>query len=348
MLALTFQGVEEVGCETLADPGIESPSDVIVEVRLAGVCGSDLHVYHGRETGLDPGTALGHEFVGEVVETGREVERLQPGDFVVSPFTTSCGRCEPCRAGLTSRCLHGQLFGWRQQGVGLHGAQAELVRVPLADSTLVKVPPVISPENALLAGDVLSTGYFCAHQGGVSAGQNVAVVGCGPVGLMAILAARHLGAERVFAIDRVTERLEIAARWGAEPLDLQKPTPEEAVIEATRGLGVDVVLEAVGSPQASLLAMRLVRAGGTISAVGVHTEPQFAFSPVEAYDKNLTYRIGRCPARRFMDTVLPMLAESEIDPAAIISHRLPLTHGARAYELFAAKLDTCTKAVLLP
>jgi len=348
MLALTFQGLEQVGCETLPDPRIESPGDAIVAVRLAGVCGSDLHVYHGRETGLDPGTAMGHEFVGEVIEIGRDVERLQKGSLVVGPFTTCCGRCEFCSAGLTARCSSGELFGWRQRGVGLHGAQAEMIRVPLADSTLVEVPQGISPENALLAGDVLSTGYFCAIQGGVGAGHSVAVVGCGPVGLMAVLAAKRLGADRVFAIDRLQERLAWASRFGAEPLDLQHSSPAETVVEATRGLGVHVVLEAVGSPESSLLAMRLVRCGGTISAVGVHTESQFAFSPVEAYDKNLTYKIGRCPARRCMDTVLPWLADTTFDPAAIISHRLPLTEGPRAYDIFAKRLESCTKAVLTP
>jgi len=348
MLALTFQGIEQVGCQTLEDPRIELPGDAIVAVRLAGVCGSDLHVFHGRETGLDPGTAMGHEFVGEVIETGRDVDRIQKGSLVVSPFTTSCGECELCLAGLTARCRRGELFGWRQRGAGLHGAQAEMIRVPLADSTLVEVPPGISPENALLAGDVLSTGYFCAHQGGVEAGCVVAVVGCGPVGLMAVLAAQRLGAERVFAIDPVLERLELAARFGAEPVNLQHSSAEEIILEATQGLGVHVVLEAVGSPQASLLAMGLVRPGGTISAVGVHTEPQFAFSPAEAYDKNLTYKIGRCSARKFMDTILPWLADSDLDPAVIISHRLPLAEGPRAYEIFAEKLESCTKAVLTP
>lgn len=347
MLALTFQGIEQVGCETIADPVIESPQDAIVAVRLAGVCGSDLHVYHGRESGLDPGTAMGHEFVGEVVEIGAQVERFSQGDLVASPFTTNCGACEPCRAGLTARCLDGQLFGWRQQGTGLHGAQAELIRVPLADSTLVGIPQGVSLESALLAGDVFSTGYYCAFQGGVGPGKTVVVIGCGPVGLMAIMAARHLGAERVFAIDRLAERLDLATRFGAETLDLQS-SPDAAIIQATNGLGAHVILEAVGSPQSSLLAMRLVRPGGTISAVGVHTEPQFAFSPVEAYDKNLTYRIGRCPARHFMDVALPLLADSDLDPTSIISHRLDLSQGPYAYDIFANRLEGCTKAVLIP
>ncbi len=348
MRALTFQDIESVVAETMADPDLESPHDAIVRVQLAGVCGSDLHVFHGRETGIDPGTAMGHEFVGEIVETGGAVRRLRQGDLVASPFTTNCGECEPCRSGLTARCLRGQLFGWRQEGNGLHGAQAELVRVPLADSTLVRIPQGVSAENALLAGDVLSTGYYCAQQAEIQAGQVAVILGCGPVGLMAILAARRLGAERIFAVDRLPERLHLATRFGAEALDFSESPPAESVLPATGHLGAHVVLEAVGSPESSRLALELVRPGGTISAVGVHTAAQFAFSPVEAYDKNLTYRIGRCPARQLMDTTLQLLAESDLDPAVIISHRLPLVEGARAYELFAGRRDGCTKAVLIP
>jgi len=348
MLALTFQGIENVSIETLPDPQIESPGDAIVAIRLAGICGSDLHVYHGRESGLDHGTALGHEFIGEVVETGPEVQHLTSGSLVLSPFTTSCGDCIPCRRGLTARCQRGQLFGWREQGTGLHGAQAELVRVPLADSTLVEVPAGVSPEQALLAGDVLSTGYYCAQQGGVEPGANVVVIGCGPVGLMAILAARHLGAERIFAVDRLSERLQLAEQFGGHRVDLRNDDLVAVIEEATSGQGADVILEAVGSPEASRLALDLVRPGGTISAVGVHTEPQFAFSPVAAYDKNLTYRIGRCPARHTMDMVLPWLAEMENDPTVVISHRLSLSEGVRGYQIFANKTDRCTKVVLTP
>jgi threonine dehydrogenase-like Zn-dependent dehydrogenase len=348
MFAITFQDIESVAFERIADPQIEAPGDAIVAVHLAGICGSDLHVFHGREKGLDLGTALGHEFVGEIVAVGPDVARLQTGNLVASPFTTSCGHCPSCRRGLTARCQESQLFGWREHGSGLHGAQAELVRVPLADSTLVEIPEGVTPEGALLAGDVLSTGYFCAAQGAVAPGATVAVIGCGPVGLMAVLAARHLGAERVFALDRQPERLRLAAGFGGEPLNLQ---PEEAASwleQETQGLGVDIVLEAVGSPSASRMAMQLVRPGGTISAVGVHTEPAFAFSPVEAYDKNLTYRIGRCPARHYMNVVLPLLVGSELDPTVIISHRLALSEGAHGYQIFANRLDGCTKAVLIP
>ncbi|MGB6364787.1 MAG: alcohol dehydrogenase catalytic domain-containing protein, partial [Thermoanaerobaculia bacterium] len=315
MKAITFQGIESLSYETVADPEIRAPGDVILRIRLAAICGSDLHVYHGRETGLDPGTVMGHEMLGEVVETGPDVRRFSSGDTVICPFTTSCGDCFYCREGLTARCSQGQLFGWVEKGEGLDGGQAELVRVPLADSTLVVIPDGAPIEEALLAGDVLSTGFFCAERAAVKPGSMVAVVGCGPVGLMAIVAARELGAERIFAFDSLGERLSLAEGFGAEPLDHRQSESLELVREATEGRGVDAVLEAVGSPEATRLAIDVVRAGGTISAAGVHTEPQHAFSPIEAYDKNLTYRTGRCPARAYIDRVLPLVRARAYDLA---------------------------------
>lgn len=346
MRAVTFQGVERVAVETVTDPVLREPRDAIIQVRQAGICGSDLHVFHGRETGLDPGTILGHEFVGEVLEVGASVEKLRLGESVVAPFTTNCGKCRHCTRGLTSRCPHGQLFGWVEGGKGLHGAQAERVRVPLAETTLVTVPAGVSPEAALLAGDVLSTGYFCAVQGGVGPNRTVAVLGCGPVGLMAVFAARHLGAETILAIDRVAERLDLARRLGAQSVDMERESPTQVVAGLTRDEGVDVVLEAVGSASASRLAIELVRPGGTIAAVGVHTESQFAFSPTEAYDKNLTYRIGRCPARHYLPRVLEILGTAQFDPTVIISHRLPLTEADRGYRMFADRSHGCTKVIL--
>ncbi len=348
MKAITFHEVESLNYETVPDPEIRAPGNAILRVHLTAICGSDLHVYHGRETGLDRGTIMGHEMLGEVVETGPDVRRFAVGDRVVCPFTTSCGECFYCLEGLTARCSHGQLFGWVEEGEGLQGGQAELVRVPLADSTLVAIPDGVPSEEALLAGDVLSTGFFCAERAAVGPGSVVAVVGCGPVGLMAVVAARELGAERIFAFDSLGERLALAQRFGAEPLDHRRSESLEVVLEATKGRGVDAVLEAVGSPEATRLAIDVVRAGGTISAAGVHTEPQHAFSPIEAYDKNLTYRTGRCPARAYIDRVLPLVRARAYDLAAIISHRLPLAEGVRGYELFAQRLDGCTKVVLEP
>jgi threonine dehydrogenase-like Zn-dependent dehydrogenase len=377
MRALTYHGVESLAYETVADPAIRAPGDAIVRVEAAGVCGSDLHVYHGREV-PDAGTVMGHELAGEVVETGPEAGDLRPGDRVVAPFTTSCGGCFYCRSGLTARCERGELFGWVEGGRGLHGAQAESVRVPLAASTLVRVPESVPAERALLAGDVLATGFYGAERAGAGPGAVVAVVGCGAVGLCAAIAARELGAERVFALDPVAERRALAERFGAEGLD-PGASPSvtdsrgggrpgdgdeaagggagagklgaaaiEAVREATGGRGANAVVEAVGTPAATRLAVALARPGGTIAALGVHHEAALALSPAEAYDKNLTYRAGRCPARHYLPRLLELLAAGRIDPAPLISHRLPLAEGAAAYALFAARRGGCTKAILLP
>lgn len=351
MKALIFEGVRRVACATVPDPSIQEAGDVIVRVRAAAVCGSDLHVYRGLETGLDSGTVMGHELAGEVVEAGPGVTRFRAGDLVVSPFTTSCGSCFYCRQGLTARCERGQLFGWVEKGRGLHGVQAEYVRVPLADSTLVAIPEETPPEEALFAGDVLATGWFGAESAGAGSaawGRTVAVVGCGPVGLMAVVAARELGAERVFGIDTLPERLALAERWGAEPVDFQKEDAAGRIREATEGRGADGVVEAVGSPQASRLAYGLVRPGGTIAAVGVHVEDRLAFTPGEIYDKNLTYRAGRCPARAYMDRLLPLIRSRKYDFGTLISHRLPLEEGPHGYDLFDRRVEGCTKVVLKP
>jgi len=348
MRALTYHGVHDLRVEQVPDPSLLAPTDAIVAVRLAAICGSDLHVWHGREAGLDQGTVMGHEFLGEVVEVGSAVSRFLPGDRVVSPFTTSCGACFYCSHGLPARCTRGQLFGWVERGNGLHGGQAELVRVPLADSTLLRIPDGLAAEPALLLGDVLATGYHCAVMGGVAPGSSCAVIGCGPVGLMAVLAAGERGAGQVFALDAVPERLALAARLGALPIDLREGDAIESIRSATSGRGVDAALEAVGSPDASRIAFELVRPGGTIAAVGVHHEAAFPFSPGAAYDKNLTYRIGRCPARHYMEHLLPIARKRERDLAALFTHRMPLDQAPKGYRIFDAKAEGCIKVALHP
>ncbi len=347
MRAVVFEGVGRLACSEIAEPRILAPGDAIVAVRAAGVCGSDLHVYRGVETGLDLGASMGHELAGEVVAVGSAVRTFRPGDRVASPFSTSCGECPACRRGLTARCTLGNLFGWVHQGEGLGGAQAERVRVPLAASTLVAIPEELPFEIAVLTGDVLATGTFGAEQAGAAPGATIAVVGCGPVGLMAILGARELGADRVFALDTVAERLALGQEYGGEPVPLGVD-PVAWILDATGGQGVDGVAEAVGSAAALRLAYDLVRPGGTISALGVHNEPAFPLTPVELYDKNLTYRTGRCPARAYMDRLLPIATRRQNDLARMISHRLPLEEGPHGYDLFDRRVEGCTKVVLLP
>ncbi len=364
MNALTFRGVENVAFETVPDPTLEEPRDAIVRVEVAGLCGSDLHPYFGREVGIERGTVLGHEFVGEVVELGAEATRrlddagpgsgFGVGARVVAPFTSNCGTCAHCRAGLTARCQRGQLFGWREGGRGLHGGQAEYVRVPFADATLVPVPEQVEdPGLAILAGDILSTALFAVELAAVADDDVVAVVGCGPVGLLAIRAALAAGARAVVAVDTVESRLAAAERFGALPA--RAPSggvdPGEAlamVLERTGGVGADAAIEAAGTPRATRSAAALLRAGGRLAAVAVHSEPNPGLSPAEMYDRNLTYAAGRCPARRLIPNALRFAAMNDALVLSLISHRLPLSSGPEAYRNFGARAPGWLKVLLAP
>lgn len=348
MKALIFGGKEKIEYRTVDDPRLKSRDDVIVKVALTAICGSDLHIFHGRETGIDRGTVMGHEFAGEVVETGENVSRIKEGDRVASPFTTSCGECFYCRQGLTARCERGQLFGWVEKGEGLHGAQAEYVRVPLADSTLMPLPDDIGYEQGLLLGDILSTGYFCTEMAEVGPGGSYMVAGCGPVGLMTIASAAERGAEDLWAVDSIDHRLKLAEEFGAKTVNLRETDPVETIRESSGGRGVDAAMEAVGSNEAGRLCMDVVRPGGIVSVVGVQTVENFPFSPVEAYDKNLTYRVGRCSARYYMEKLVPMARKRGKELTSIITHRLPLSEGVEGYRIFDLKEDNCVKIILNP
>lgn len=348
MQALTFLDIESVSVEQIPDPEILSDTDLIVKVHSCAVCGSDLHVYHGREKGIDPHTAMGHEFSGTVVATGRGIKNFKTGDCVMSPFTTSCGTCFYCLRGLTCRCIGGQLFGWRAAGTGLHGGQAEFVRVPLADHTLMPIPDGLNFETAVLLGDIIPTGFYTARRAAFDSGAVIAVVGCGPVGLMAVLGAYHYGASVVFAYDRVGSRLKAAENYGAVPVHADKDGAYDIILNATEGRGADAVLEAVGSAPSLKLAYDLVRPGGTVSAAGVCTEQQLPFSPTQAYDKNLTYRTGRCPARTMMTELLPVVEQNPGKFSEVITHRFMLENGPEAYTQFAARTEGMLKVMLDP
>jgi len=348
MKALTFGGIETIVHTSVPGPQILQPADAIVQISLSGICGSDLHVYHGRETGLDKGTVMGHEFTGTVIETGSEVRKLFKDSRVLSPFTTSCGECFYCRIGLTCRCERGNLFGWVQSGHGLHGAQAQYIRVPMADSTLIPLSNDINEEKGLLLGDIFSTGYFCADNAGINKKGTYVIIGCGPVGLMTILAAKDLGAENLFALDHSNERLQMAKEFGATPLNPLVTDARSKIRNATNDRGADAVMEVVGSPDALRLAIDLLRPGGTISSVGVHTAQNFSFSPGEAYDKNLVYKIGRCPAFYYAERLLREQIIQRYPVEKIITHHFSLTDGAKAYDVFDKKMDNCIKAVLNP
>jgi alcohol dehydrogenase len=345
MQGICYEGIERVGVRQLDDPDIRDPRDAIVRVEVAGLCGSDLHPYFGREKGLDPGTVMGHEFVGSIVDLGSDVTTLAVGDRVFSPFSTSCGHCHYCATGLTSRCELGQLFGWRQNGIGLHGAQAEYLRVPLADGTLAKIPQGIDNDTALLLGDNLSTGYFCADMAGVGADGVYVVIGCGTVGLLAIASAFRMGATRVLAIDPVEDRLKIASMLGADTFS-DETAFREALMVASDGHGADGVMELVGLPAAQKLAYEAVRPGGILSVVGCHSTPNFSFGPADAYNKNLTYRTGRCPARYYMTRLADELTRLPMDLSWCVTDRFSLADAGRAYTVFANRTGGCIKATI--
>ena len=348
MQALTFGGIETIIHQSVPDPRVMEPTDAIVQITLSGICGSDLHVYHGREIGIDHGTVMGHEFVGTIVEVGDGVRKFKKGSRVLSPFTTSCGECFYCRIGLTCRCEKGGLFGWVQSGDGLHGAQAQYVRVPMADTTLIPLSNDLSEEKGLLLGDIFSTGYFCAENAGVNEKGTYVVIGCGPVGLMTIIAAKHLGAKNLFAIDLSDQRLQMAKEFGAIPVNSLKTDARISILNSTNGRGADAVMEVVGNADALRMAIDLVRPGATISSVGVHTAKNFSFSPGEAYDKNLVYKIGRCPAHYYAEKLIKEGVIQLYPVEKIITHHFGLEKGERAYEVFDRKLDNCIKAVLHP
>jgi threonine dehydrogenase-like Zn-dependent dehydrogenase len=365
MDAVTFDGPRNMHVKQKPKPKIEEDGDVVVKVTMASICGSDLHPYAGRGARLDDGTTFGHEYAGVVVATGPEVKSIKVGDRVASAFTTNCGHCWFCTHALTCRCPKGARFGWIVKGQGIEGTQAEFVRVPMADTTLVPVPDNVTDEEALLLGDILCTGWFCAARADIPElakaypGEDVVavVIGCGPVGLMAILAAQAQGANKIIAVDTVPERLQLAAGWGAIAVNgKDQDAVQKAVHDASNSRGADAVMEAVGSQGAIGAAFKYVRIGGVISSVGLHTDDQFtAFSPAEGYAKNITYRNGRCPARHYMDHLLKLIQEKRWgDPfpgTQIISHRVSL-HDEKAvrdaYEKFETKRDNCTKVLLIP
>ena len=347
MKAVCFESVEQVSCREKPDPQIVDGRDAIVRVTMAGLCGSDLHPFFGREEGLDNGSVMGHELVGEIVEMGADAKSagtIGLGDRVFAPFSTHCGDCVFCHMGLTSRCKSGQLFGWVENGIGLEGCQSQYVRVPLADATLMKLPNGLRDEDALLLGDNFSTGYYCAEMAEVRAGGTYAVVGCGTVGLLCIVAAFGMGADNVFAIDPVFERRKQAESLGAIGLGAGN-SAIEAIKNATDQLGADSVMELVGLPSAQRLAYECVRPGGIMSVIGCHCTPEFAFSPVDAYDKNLTYRTGRCPAGHYMRILADRVVSGEFDLTPFITHRFGIDDAVRAYDVFSKRTEGCLKAV---
>jgi threonine dehydrogenase-like Zn-dependent dehydrogenase len=350
MKAITFHGVGDVRVDDVADPKIVDSADVVLRITTSAVCGSDLHQYHGRGGGLvATGAVMGHEFMGVVEEVGPAIRSLRPGDRVVAPFSVSCGRCEWCQRRLPTQCTTTgrAVFGGRF-GTIFPGGQAERIRVPFADHLCEKLPAGMSDEDALFLGDILSTGYCCAENGGIRPGDTVAVFGAGPVGLLAMQSAQLFGPARIFAVDRVDYRLALARELGAEPVDLERGDPAEQLRALTGGWGPDVVLECVGHETPFTQAIQAVRAGGVVSSVGVYVEPSMGFPAREAFFKDLTLKMGICNARNYITPLMKLVALGKLRPARIITHTMPLKDGPRGYAIFDRKEDRAVKVLLKP
>jgi 2-desacetyl-2-hydroxyethyl bacteriochlorophyllide A dehydrogenase len=344
MRAVTFQAPGEVRIEEKADPEIAAADDAVVRVEASGICGSDLHIYHGRVP-VERGFTIGHEFVGTVLAAGDRVERVGVGDRVLGCFHTACATCAPCLRGDYHRCDHGRTFGHGSKLGDLQGAQAEQLLVPRANLTLRRVPEGMSDEVALFAGDVMGTGYHSIAHVGTKAGDTVAVLGLGPVGLCAVQAALAAGATQVFAIDSVEARLEMARRFGAMPLHLGEDEPKKAVRAATEGRGVDVVVDAVGDPGPLAMAVSLCRDAGAVSGIGAYAG--MGEVPLGlAWLKGLTLRLGLANVIAHVDRVLGLLEAGKLDPAPLVTHRMKLDEAAEAYELYDKR--EALKVVLTP
>ena len=344
MRAVTFQAPGEVRIEEKADPEIGAADDALVRVEASGICGSDLHIYHGRVP-VEPGFTIGHEFVGTVLAAGDDVERVAVGDRVLGCFHTACATCAACLRSDYHRCEHGRTFGHGSHLGDLQGAQAELLLVPRANLTLRKVPDGMTDEVALFAGDVMGTGYHAVTHAGMRAGEVMAVLGLGPVGLCAVQAARAAGAARVFAIDSVGARLEMAERFGAVPLHLGEEEPKRAVRAQTEGRGVDVVVDAVGDPGPLAMAVSLCRDAGTVSGIGAYAGKGEVPLGL-AWLKGLTLRLGLANVIAHVDRVLALIEAGVLDPTPMVTHHMKLDEVADAYALYDQR--EALKIVLAP
>jgi threonine dehydrogenase-like Zn-dependent dehydrogenase len=329
-------GAGDVRVEQVPDPTIQQPTDAVVRIVRSCVCGSDLHPFHGKPA-TDKGAAMGHEFIGIVEETGSAVTGLFKGDFVISPFAYSDNTCEFCRAGFQTACVNGGWYGLGDVG----GAQAEAVRVPQADGTLVKVPAGVDEQlypSLLALSDVYLTGYHAAFMGRVAPGKTVTVIGDGAVGLSAVLAARQLGAERIILMGRHPDRTDLGREFGATDVVAERGDEGVATVrELTGGLGSHVVLEAVGHMPAYEQAYGVVRPGGVISRVGV---PQYEDAPIgfgSLFGKNITLNGGPAPVRAYIDAALADVLDGRINPGKVFDRTLTLDEIPAAYKAMSSR-----------
>jgi threonine dehydrogenase-like Zn-dependent dehydrogenase len=390
MRALVWHGTEDIRCDTVPDPKIEDDRDAIIKVTACAICGSDLHLYDHFMPGMEKGDVMGHEFMGEVVETGKGVNgALRKGERIVVPFTIICGECDQCKRGYFSVCERSNrnkhiaakafghttagLFGYTHLTGGYQGGQAEYVRVPFADKTHIKVPENLSDEQVLFLGDIFPTGWQAAVQADIQPTDTVAIWGAGPVGQMTLRSALLLGAKQVICIDSVPERLEMARAGGATTIDNSRESTVERLNELTAGKGPEKCIDAVGmeahspralehaydrlkqsmmleSDRAAVLRemIYVCRPAGILSIPGVYGGLVDKMPMGALMNKGLTIRTGQTHVNRWTDDLVKRIADGQIDPSFVITHRVGLEQGPEMYKTFRDKKDNCIKVVLKP
>lgn len=375
MKAIVYNGVKNVDVENVEDPKIEKDDDIIVRVTSTAICGSDLHLIHGMVPNMPHGFRLGHETMGIIEEVGKDVVNLKKNDRVIVPFPVACGHCWQCEHENFSQCDNsnpngevGGIFGYSNTYGGYPGGQAEYLRVPYANVGPRVVPEELSDEQVLFLTDVLPTSYWGVEMGGVKPGDTVVVLGCGPVGLTAIKWCIFKGAERVIAVDNVGYRLDHAKTYGVETLNFEDyDNTGEYIKEITHG-GVDVVIDCVGmdgkmsmiemvetklklqggSKSAIEIASQAVRKCGTVMLVGVYGSRYNLFPLGDFFSRNITLKMGQCPAQKYVDPILEIIKQGKFDATDIITHKLKLDEGKHAYKIFDDKLENCIKVILKP
>ncbi|HEY9155926.1 MAG TPA: alcohol dehydrogenase catalytic domain-containing protein [Opitutaceae bacterium] len=388
MKAIVFHGIGDIRLDDVSEPKLRKPDDSIVRLTASAICGTDLHMVRGTFSGMEPGTILGHEGVGIVEEVGKGVRNISRGERVVIPSTIACGYCSYCRSGYYAQCDHANpngpsagtaFFGGPADTGPFDGLQAEFARVPLSPVGLVKLPPNVTDDQAILISDIFPTGYFGVDIAEIEAGDTVVVFGCGPVAQFAIASAKLMRAGRIFAVDCIPSRLEMAKAQGAEVINFNAEDPIEALKELTGGIGVDRAIDAVGidavqpetgpaaekerslrqefaaevgkiapgqhpdgknwvpgnaPSQVLLWAVDALAKAGTLSIIGVYPPTARTFPIGKAMNKNLTVKMGNCNHRKYIPTLVDLVANGTVDPLKILTQREPLMSALDAYRAF--------------
>jgi len=387
MKALTYHGSKDVRVETVDDPTIVAPDDIILRVTATAICGSDLHIYRGKIPRVETGDILGHEFMGVVEAVGEGVTAVAAGDRVVIPFVIACGDCFFCERELYAACEttnsgrgaivnkkdakpSAALFGYSHLYGGVPGGQAEFVRVPYANVGPFRIPDGLTDAQVLFLSDILPTAYQAVQNAQIGKGSTLAVFGAGPVGLLSVACARAAGAEEIYLIDHHPYRLNFAAEhYGAIPINFEEQDdPAEQILQATSGRGVDASIDAVGfeakgsaldtvatavkiessSGAALRQCIAATRRGGVVSVPGVYAGWINGFLFGDAFDKGLTFKMGQTHVQKLLPELLQAIQEGTLKPEIIVSHTMPLADAARGYQIFNDKQEDCRKIILTP